>query len=874
MTGNRRRSVASSPGSSEGALRHGKLRAPLVSQHYVRRSRLFTLLDDVTAASLTLIVAPAGAGKTSLLAGWLAETGATAAWLSLDEADHDAGQFWMDFIAAVDTVVPGYGESASSRLRQFTRESTMVDALLVDLDGEERPPVIVVIDDFHLVDDEVVGPTLALLAQHLPAWLHLVGLSRREPKMALERLRTRNQLGEIGFAELRFSPAEAVELLTMLAPTLSEERMHAVAQQSEGWAASLQLVALAERSAQAQVGFDAPPDADVVMLQDYVWYEVLAAESPELIEVLQATAVVKRVNASLAHALTGRVDAGRLVLRARARGLFVTRLGTEGWVEVHSLVRGVLIAELRNRDPQQLAELHTRAARWFEDAGEVVPALEHWLAADRPRDALRLLAAKNAELYDTAREATVLQTISAIPPHVAAEDLDAAIEFAWCHLLVSRKRFLELVEQLHWWSERSDVDDLRKGRVCVLRSIAATMSGSWAEGGDLARQAMAQFGEAWWRDPLGRISLNMVAREVAMSERWNDGADEVRDLDLALRRDAERRLAFEGTRAFGEALAGRPLDAIRIAAGVRQAASISQMTILRAELLTAEAIANRELGDRAKALEGLQHLAESPAETMLHCKVLATLELVQARLDEGDLDAAEALFQSAEMMIELDLPGPGARTWLARAGTLVALAGGHLDRARRWADQVDDSFWRGVSVARVCLAAGERHEALACLDTAEPRCVRHDVVLSLLRARAVDDHDEAMKLAARAVEQAAADGLLQTVASEGPDATELAERVAWRAPEQWFDRLRRAAAERRQGASQQMDMIEQLTERERDVLRFLPSRLTVYEIANELYVSVNTLKFHLKIIYRKLGVSSRSEAAEVARKMTSGHSSH
>ena len=127
-----------------------------------------------------------------------------------------------------------------------------------------------------------------------------------------------------------------------------------------------------------------------------------------------------------------------------------------------------------------------------------------------------------------------------------------------------------------------------------------------------------------------------------------------------------------------------------------------------------------------------------------------------------------------------------------------------------------------------------------------------------------------MKLASQAVDLAAGEGLLQTVASEGPEATELAERAAWRAPEQWIDRLRRAATERRRGSPHHVELAEQLTERERDVLRFLPSRLTVHEIADELYVSVNTLKFHLKIIYRKLGVSSRAEAAEVARKMAFG----
>jgi LuxR family maltose regulon positive regulatory protein len=154
---------------------------------------------------------------------------------------------------------------------------------------------------------------------------------------------------------------------------------------------------------------------------------------------------------------------------------------------------------------------------------------------------------------------------------------------------------------------------------------------------------------------------------------------------------------------------------------------------------------------------------------------------------------------------------------------------------------------------------------------ATPRCARHDVVLALLRSRAVENHEEAMKTVAAAVEEAAAYGMLQTVASEGRDVIGLVEAAAWRAPPHWMDRLRRLSVTgARSAAAGTHPGGDVLTERERDVLRFLPSRLTLGEIANELFVSVNTLKFHLKVIYRKLGVSSRAEAAEVARRMTLG----
>jgi LuxR family maltose regulon positive regulatory protein len=377
---------------------------------------------------------------------------------------------------------------------------------------------------------------------------------------------------------------------------------------------------------------------------------------------------------------------------------------------------------------------------------------------------------------------------------------------------------------------------------------------------------MRDLGEAAWRDPLGRFGWNMVAREIALSERWDEIADEAREAGLALGRDPKRRVAFEGIRAVGEALAGRPVDALRIAAGVRHAASVSSMTILRAELAIAEAVAHREVGDRQRAIAELESLAEAPAEAMLYCRILACLELAQARLDVGELDTARRAFEAAEALVAGESFGPDGRDWLYRVGTLVALAAGAIQEAHRLSNDIGDRFWGRVSVARVRLAEGDRAGALNALELVKPRCPRHEVVLGLLKARALDDHDESVKFAAIAIGQAADVGILQTVASEGREVMELVERAAWRAPAPWLSRLRRAAGA---GGSHldRRSPVEPLTEREYEVLRFLPSRLTVREIADELYISRNTLKFHLKVIYRKLGVGSRAEAAEAARRM-------
>jgi LuxR family maltose regulon positive regulatory protein len=261
-------------------LRAAKLRCPAPSDHYVRRRRLLDLLDDVSRAPLTLVVAPAGAGKTALLAGWVRESPIPTAWLSLDEADRDPSQFWAGVIAAIETVAPGSGGRALAMLRRPGRFSaSVVDHLLDDLDGIDRSPAALILDDFHAVaDNKTVASSMAVFVRHQPAWLRLVLGSRRRPRLPIDRMRSRGQLGEIHFDELRFSPDEAIQLVTGLSPSLPEARIRDLVDRAGGWAASLQLAALAERSAQARRDVVPSEVVESLLLHDYVLDEVLAGE--------------------------------------------------------------------------------------------------------------------------------------------------------------------------------------------------------------------------------------------------------------------------------------------------------------------------------------------------------------------------------------------------------------------------------------------------------------------------------------------------------------------------------------------------------------------------------------------------------------------
>ena len=854
-----------------------KLRTPTIPTSFVVRTRLIEQLDAAGPGGVIAVHGPAGSGKTSLVVDWVSTLTHPTSWYTLDRRDQEPGEFWTNLLAAIDRLRPGCLGALGPLVGAGASSEQIVEELVVALDAASADAATLVLDDLHVIAD--VPELIAVvheLVRLLPAGLQLVIVSRFLPPLSLDRERVAGRATTVGFDDLRFSSAEAVELLGRLVPDVDDAWVTGTIDRVDGWAAGLQLFALATRSAVVDE-LDADPGNEwtapaMQITTDYLVAEAFRDEADELVELLRDIAVVGRVTVPLARSLSGREDAGVLLHGAFERDLFVARRG-HGWYELHALVRDVLLEQLEQQQPDRARALHARAAAWFEADQEFPAALEHWALASRHRDALRLLSEVHLGLYDSGRHDVVRRAMQALPVDAYATDFAAMLDFTWCQVLVDRSRFLDGVARLSWWAQRSSVPALLGARLMLLQSVARTVEGDWVGAGRLARQAMTELGADWLLDAYGRFGFNMMARDVALAERWHDDDGDVRRADFELAHDPVRRMSFEGIRALGEALAGQPLAALQTAAGVRQIADVANMAILRDELSLADLVARRELGDHDGMVGSLEALARTEVAPTTYIRVRALVELVGAHLDTGATGAALTVLDELRDTVDHLASGAGARSLLARCAADVALASGELDDAERWIASIEDPFWQPIGRAHALLVRLDRDGALDALDLAVPRCIRHDVIHGLLRSLATPDHEEALKHATAAVETAATHGLLQTVASQGAAAVELAERCAWRAPTGWLERLRLVSVNGRGSVGNPSVpvafLVDPLTERERDVLRFLPSRLTLQEIASELYISMNTLKFHLKVIYRKLDVRSRAEAAEVARQMTS-----
>ena len=624
-------------GRFESPFFRSKFRVPAAPRHFVRRARLLELLDDLAAYPVTAVVAPAGAGKTVLAADWTRHCGRPAAWLALDESDRDADQFCAALISAVDSLVPGIADRAGSVMSGPSGPVGALRTITDHLELTDGDDAVLVIDDLHHVDDSLLArSSLATFVEHKPDWLHLLLLSRRRPAVPVDRLRAAGQFADIGFDVLRLSDPENLEMLAGLCPDVDPRELTTLAAWSGGWAAALQLAALAVRSKRPAhlVDAGAVPLGSDQLVDSYLWHEVLGAERDELVELLVSTAVVERMNYGLAEALTRRSDAGDLLVEAEERGLFVQRFDAGGWFEVHGLVREVLLAELERRSPVRLREQHARAARWLEDMGEGMGAIEHWLDADEPAEALRLLAAISMTGFDTGCDGALDRIMERIPPEVAGASTASLVQLAWCRLLIDRAGFLSALAAVEESLAEQGDDPEDEGGICLLRSVAGWLTGDWQACIEHAGAGVERLGHPGPADPLGRFGRSLTAHGLALDERWSDGGAALRVGPPGIS-DHGGELPLQGGRAVGLAVAGLPLDALRAAAGSRRFAQGAGMGILRTELDIAEAIAARELGDRERAAPTLEILATQPSFPCSYVQGLALLEVVEMRLREG-----------------------------------------------------------------------------------------------------------------------------------------------------------------------------------------------------------------------------------------------
>ena len=397
-----------------------KLYIPRLRRGLVTRPRLSERLSRSGESKLTLVSAPAGFGKTTLLAEWLAASPANerpTAWLSLDPSDNQAASFWPYLIAALRTVVPEVGTAALSLLGSPKEPIAAVLATLLNELSALPSDVVLVLDDYHVIDAHDVQDGMSFLLEHLPPRLHLVITTRADPALPLARLRARGELVEIRAADLRFMPEEAAAYLNqVMGLDLGASEVVALEARTEGWIAALQLAALSIQGRDDVAGFIAGFAGDDRYIVDYLVEEVLRRQPEEVRSFLLDTSILDRLTGLLCDAVTGH-EGGKAMLEALDRGnLFLVPLDDRRrWYRYHQLFADVLRARLLDEQPDRVPELHRRASHWYEHDGDRSEAIRHAMAGEDFERAADLIELAIPSMSQGRQEATLRRWLNALP---------------------------------------------------------------------------------------------------------------------------------------------------------------------------------------------------------------------------------------------------------------------------------------------------------------------------------------------------------------------------------------------------------------------------------------------------------------------------
>jgi LuxR family transcriptional regulator, maltose regulon positive regulatory protein len=731
-----------------------KLHVPELPADRASRPILVTELREGSRARLILVSAAAGAGKTTVLASWRADPAEPRpfAWLSLDNRDNDPVRFWSYVLAALRTVAPDVGAGVDDALRSAAGDLTeLALPLLVNALASLPSPIVLVLDDYHVISNPDVHQSMGFLVDHLPRTVQVAVAGRSDPPLALARLRASAELLEVRIADLRLSTEEATALLNgSLRLGLTPEQVRILRDRTEGWAAGLQLAGLSLRGREDPDRYIASFAGDDRQIVDYLVAEVLDHQSPHVRDFLLRTSIAARLTGPLCDALLDADNSARRLVELERANLFLVPLDARRqWYRYHHLFGDLLAHELSLALPDEVAPLHRRAYEWHLREGLVAEAITHAIAAGDHGRAAELIAASWLDFVNRGELATVEAWTRALPTTIAGSDPRLCLARAWMLLVLGRPGEVEAevraAERGTLPGPLADGSSSVESSAAIVRTSARLMLGDVGAAAQSAAIALELEPDttAPWRAH--------VTNALGMTAFWSGAAEEAE-------------AAFAETVSVGD-------PAGYYAAEIYALGYLAVISAQRTELA--------EAGQRvaaARVLAGRQALGEHWVTVMVD---YAAGELARAR---GELQEARAEVEHG------------------------------LSIARRCGLRLDTAYGL-LAQARIALKAGEVAEARE-LRTRARRQLAACPDPGFLRgwARAEDMTDP---------------GPVPTTA----------------------------------------DSTDELSERELAVLRLLSSHLSLREIGNELYVSLNTIKTHTRNIYAKLRVSSRYQAVIRAREL-------
>jgi LuxR family maltose regulon positive regulatory protein len=887
-----------------------KLHVPRPRTNLVPRARLVRRLQQSLARSLTLVSAPAGFGKTTLLAQWLTDANMPVAWLSLEAEDNDPTRFLSYLIAALQTLDAQLGTSILTMLRtpQPPSPEAVLAVLTNDLVRQDAGDFTLVLDDYHVITADPIQRGMTFLLEHLPPQMHLILATRADPPLPLARLRARGQLCEVRAADLRFGAAETSAFLhAVMGLDLPAEAIATLESHTEGWIAGLQLAALSLQGRSDVSAFLAAFTGSHRYVLDYLSDEVLARQPPPVQTFLLHTCLLERLSGPLCDAVTGQ-EGGQAMLEALERAnLFVVALDDErGWYRYHHLFAEVLRRQLQQAEPTLLPVLHRRASAWHEQHHLSIEAVQHALAVPDVELAARLIEPIALPALSQGQFTTLLGWMSALPEALVQTRPFLCVYHAGLLALINQ---LEESEARLLQAERgiqqlpAEQAQIILGYVLAIRGYIVLLSGDIPQAVSLAHQALALLPEAEVLPRAGALAT--VDRAYLLSG----------DVTPATEHAVAAAATFVRTSGilFSNVTGITLLARLYILQGrLRKAAATYEQVVQvvpRPEVLQTlfgSLFYHFSLGDLLREWNHLdaaeQHLAQGMAlikETLTvepFVAILGYAALARLQQARGNTHEALASLDALAQVAERRHFAPHLVTQGTAVRAEIELAQGNLAAAIRWADSSglsanDDDLrypreGEYLALVRVRIAQARDdpaspflQDALHLLDrlreSAEAKARMNSALeILVLRALALEVQGErtgALSTLERALVLAAPEGYIRLFVDEGaPMLALLRQAYARGIVSDYVATLLSAFGEQHAptlppSSPRSGLLLEPLTEREREVLRLLLEGASNREIARRLVLSANTVKRHVYNLCGKLGVQSRAQAIVRAR---------
>lgn len=864
-----------------------KLFLPILPAKRVVRGDLLQQLDTGLTAgrAVTLISAPAGYGKSVLAAEWATHTRRPVAWLSLDESDDTPLHFFAYLFAALAQVDPDIGVDIRATLMggQLPPSSALLAELVNGL-SELQTPCLCVLDDFQSIQDSTVLSVLQGLLAHPPAPFHLVLVTREDPPLPLARLRARNQLTEIRAADLRFAEADIrLFLQESMAVTLSDADLLRLAERTEGWIAGVQLAGLSLQGRADPSAFIEKLSGSHRFILSYLTEEVLKLQPPAVQGFLLQTAILSRLSGELCDAVTGQPGNGALLEELLAANLFLIPLDDEGrWYRYHHLFAELLRHQLQRTQPQAIPELHRRASDWYASHDRPAEAIEHSLAGEAFPTGVALIETHGWRLLNQGYARRMEGWIESLPAQWRAPSPRTNLDFAWMHLL--RGQIADIppyLDQAQAALAALELDapaaqDLR-AECLALQANLLQVQGRLAESVEVAGASLALV-TADNQRVIGLASLALgaayrqfapYAEAVAVLQRAISAAQATDDLVTEM-------LAFAHLSTLSLQF-GRLRFLAQICAPYR--ARLERRSTPPIPVVDSVQIALGALHYWWNRLdEARQYLTQAVQTSTLsgHTSSAITTRLYLSMVAQATGNEAEAagLVQEAVDLLAEGAPGWVALQVIVRQAELC-LSQGDLEGAERFLrstgigpeDEVNRRTDRAHLVWLRLMVAKDRAGAVAyarriLASAAEEE--RYGATLrSLLITAPLLDGDERARWLAQAVALAEPEGNVRVFVDEGPEMAALLAQAGYADLAAQFPTPPPVHAPH----PTQNELVEALSERELEVLMLLAAGFTYAEMAEKLVVSLNTVRFHIKAIYGKLGVNRQAHAVQRAQEL-------